>query len=371
MSLQPRQPAGIPVGGQFAATSHDEPGELDLPARAMYPDDLTFQVGAKTPWGPAQNVHRMAPGVLFVETAGHGGYLLSRERQQDVPVPLRRRGGWYEEDGEAYIVDMVHPDARPGSDQQHAEGKVRYWFPDEYEKATGTVIPFGESSEKDAQQWHRENAGRPVLLTLGLAEDPDRPGYVRARGMVVGDDGSHDYWVPVEGYRQARRSTFGAYTNVPPALPDGSIQVGPPPAPAGFRGIDTSGLSKAGAAKVAAELAKRWRDGRGRVQTLQEILDSGSVTGKSVSIEGGRRVYTFAQYDPDAPSAPYSIPVSKALWDSVEAPDTRSDVDRARQDWQLARHKVTMAWARPRELAEARRAAAAAEAEYRRLDSGS
>ncbi len=74
--------------------------------RTEYPVD--------TPWGPPQEVAIIAPGIMWISTASHGGYWLSSVRNKQVPVRLRRktfmqngRLGWYEEDEDAAIVESV------------------------------------------------------------------------------------------------------------------------------------------------------------------------------------------------------------------------------------------------------------------------
>jgi hypothetical protein len=66
----------------------------------------------RTPWGKAQSVETILPGVMVVSTAGHGGIKLDTVRNAKVPKDCRRRGGWYEEDCDVYIVFAVHADVR-------------------------------------------------------------------------------------------------------------------------------------------------------------------------------------------------------------------------------------------------------------------
>lgn len=44
----------------------------------------------RTPWGPAQSCSVVADGIVFVTTASHGGYLLSKERYDAMPSALQR-----------------------------------------------------------------------------------------------------------------------------------------------------------------------------------------------------------------------------------------------------------------------------------------
>jgi hypothetical protein len=67
--------------------------------------------GMQTPWGPAQHARQLIPGVVIVVTAGHGGALLSPERNALVPAPLRDPEGCYEEDLDIAIPIICFPDA--------------------------------------------------------------------------------------------------------------------------------------------------------------------------------------------------------------------------------------------------------------------
>lgn len=63
--------------------------------------------GMRTPWGMADSAEIVADGIGHVGTPSHGGMKLDRKRNAMVPAPLRREGGWYEEDCEWAIVEYV------------------------------------------------------------------------------------------------------------------------------------------------------------------------------------------------------------------------------------------------------------------------
>ncbi len=63
-----------------------------------------------SPWGPVQHQRIIAPGITQVSTAGHGGILLSPERQNAMPAALRRLHASYEEDCEWALVALAFPD---------------------------------------------------------------------------------------------------------------------------------------------------------------------------------------------------------------------------------------------------------------------
>lgn len=67
-----------------------------------------------SPWGSVQSQRELAPGIIQVSTAGHGGIWLSLERQVQLPAwALEVPSGycpkpmWWEEDCEAMIVVYV------------------------------------------------------------------------------------------------------------------------------------------------------------------------------------------------------------------------------------------------------------------------
>ncbi len=71
----------------------------------------TLPTELKTPWGKIQTVEEHTDGVWFISTAGHGGYYVSPERNEEIPLEVRRStwcgqglNGFYEEDEDAEIV---------------------------------------------------------------------------------------------------------------------------------------------------------------------------------------------------------------------------------------------------------------------------
>lgn len=67
-----------------------------------------------SPWGSVQYWRELAPGIVQVYTAGHGGIRLSPERQAQLPAwALEVPSGycpkpmWWEEDCEAMVVVYV------------------------------------------------------------------------------------------------------------------------------------------------------------------------------------------------------------------------------------------------------------------------
>lgn len=86
-----------------------------------------------SPWGPVQNATVLATGIVFVDTASHGGIKLSAERIAQMPEGARKTSGWYEEDCES-----LWPFHRFWDELDHA----KFWGndPEKIEKARKAVV---------------------------------------------------------------------------------------------------------------------------------------------------------------------------------------------------------------------------------------
>lgn len=269
-----RQPKGIPVGGQFAATAHAEPQlALELPEQEVHfdadgtewdwadPDatilesqyingigmritsgssggELTYEVvdrhgsgysgrrtigsgtaatladakaaakaeheraaryaarfsireGSRTPWGTADNVSYLAPGIASVSTPGHGGVKLSPARNKEVDPIWRNSNGWLEEDCEWSIAAITHPEAFSEEHRKYAHECARRWFPDEYEAVVGKdparygvtdykPIAPGESSVRDEKVFFAANHDK-VQRAFSATYSKDRPGMTEVK----------------------------------------------------------------------------------------------------------------------------------------------------------------------------------------------
>jgi hypothetical protein len=99
-------------------------------------------MGTRTPWGTADSVEKVARGVVFYGTSGHGGYHLSKTVNAQVHPALRDLKGWYEEDQAYAIVVFSLPGLFDAGRIAAAITKLKNHYPDAYEAATGhTVLP--------------------------------------------------------------------------------------------------------------------------------------------------------------------------------------------------------------------------------------
>ena len=81
-------------------------------------------------------------------------------------------------------------------------------------------------------------------------------------------------------------------------------------------------------ARADVDLSKRWRNAAGEVRTLREIVESGKISGKAVYVESGQRKYVLSAQENHGDSSISSYPVSKAVWDAIQAPDERTEIQR-------------------------------------------
>lgn len=122
------------------------------------------RVGMRTPWGTAQTAEIIATGIGVVSTASHGGIKLSPARNAAVPKPLRREGGWYEEDCDALIpLYVFHADTSRMRRLTPRElwDQLTHWFPEQVAEA----FPAGRAEEL---------ADRVIVAPAGRYTDPER-----------------------------------------------------------------------------------------------------------------------------------------------------------------------------------------------------
>ena len=72
-----------------------------------------YNAKCRSPWGRIQNVKRVAAGISWISTAGHGGFRLSKTRYESMPANLRAcsftGNQFFEEDCSWCAVVMAFP----------------------------------------------------------------------------------------------------------------------------------------------------------------------------------------------------------------------------------------------------------------------
>ncbi len=177
--------------------------------------------GMRTPWGAAQTVERMAPGIWVVSTAGHGGLKLDAAHNRRMPAYMRRGGGWYEEDCESALPMVVFANeilaaGLPWACQSVQTGlaikSAKEWYPDEYEKFTGQTITVEESYQRRKAKFYADHAGD----WLGVCAYGDwKEGVPEGCVGVVARQGGHEvagpekyFLVPQAEYDQRGEFSF-------------------------------------------------------------------------------------------------------------------------------------------------------------------
>ena len=147
--------------------------------------------GMRTPWGDADFVQVIAPGIGWVGTPGHGGVKLSRAMNARMPVYMRLKGGWYEEDCEWALVyvalaGLLRSTENDETDRLVAQAvtTLRNWRPDAYESFFGETIPEGRSTIKDERTFKARHANDWIVRSAVNSRTHD--GFVEATATVGG-----------------------------------------------------------------------------------------------------------------------------------------------------------------------------------------
>jgi hypothetical protein len=112
-------------------------------------------------WGAPQTRGEIAPGIVWISTASHGGIVLSDRRQAEIPAFMRVSEGVYEEDCDWCIPVLIfQAEVRAGwlgafdnGDVEQAligaEETLRHWHPERWEQHYSRALLPGESHKRD------------------------------------------------------------------------------------------------------------------------------------------------------------------------------------------------------------------------------
>ncbi len=100
------------------------------------------QAPVETPWGIADSVTEIAPGIISYSTPSHGGIWLSPARVASMPKPLRDfvpfggpqagPGRWFEEDADWSVVCVAFPQFFKPEDIDAALRTLQHYKPELY-----------------------------------------------------------------------------------------------------------------------------------------------------------------------------------------------------------------------------------------------
>lgn len=141
--------------------------------------NLSPQPVRSSRWGAVQHVTPIAEGIDFVSTAGHGGIVLSDDRQQEMHPALRISGNQYEEDCEYSLVVINFPQFFKPDQVADAHRAAKEWFPDQYGKWSKKTVPTEESYILRQRASREANADKYVTLSAWGDWHKDVP-----KGMV-------------------------------------------------------------------------------------------------------------------------------------------------------------------------------------------
>lgn len=162
------------------------------------PDNIAPQKGHGSPWGRIQHVETLAPGIVAVETAGHGGIWVSLDRLASIPQKHRdyaaRWSGseqWYEEDCAAACIVVAFGSELPRGDVEEARACVARWIEGGASwdaHLYGIRLARGSRSAKVVRTapgmwevWRYDNA---ATSPLNLPSDATRLSYHQARRLA-------------------------------------------------------------------------------------------------------------------------------------------------------------------------------------------
>lgn len=162
------------------------------------------------PWGEPQRVLEVQEGILSITTATHGGYKLSKTANAQVPEYMRKEDGWYEEHVDWCIVTLAFGFVgafSPESQRELALNTLKMYYPDAYEKFTGTILKEGESHGRDAELHRQRNKGKYIVTSaFGDWHAKVPAGMVGVFATLLQADPPPGKWflVPLAEYEQAR-----------------------------------------------------------------------------------------------------------------------------------------------------------------------
>jgi hypothetical protein len=170
-----------------------------------------------SPWGYVQHQTIIAPGITQVSTAGHGGILLSPERQNAMPAALRREHASYEEDCAWSLVAVAFPEEfeahyanlpwYQGDIIKSAKATVRNFYPSDYEAHFGVTLQPGESMRRDEETFYEAHKDDFVVVSAYGSWHEQVPegmvGVTAKRGGWSGRESeARSYLVPKREYDQ-------------------------------------------------------------------------------------------------------------------------------------------------------------------------
>jgi hypothetical protein len=120
-----------------------------------------------SPWGEIQTCHTIADGIYQVTTASHGGYMLSPDRVAAMPAVFVETivDGCFEEDCEWCFVPLAFPALFTPPILEEARRTCQNWFPTQWERWTGQILPLKDSLKKREAVWQEAHKSDWVVIS--------------------------------------------------------------------------------------------------------------------------------------------------------------------------------------------------------------
>lgn len=192
------------------------------------PGFINTPAPVETLWGTPQTADERLPGVWFVTTGSHGGFVLSDERQAAMPESLRLEDRYYEEDVNwALVVMALEKELRQAGDAlidielPIAQQTVQNWLPARYQGFTGIVLEPRDSHILRRKAEYEANLGE-IIVTAAWGDWADwvpkgKVGVVRQKLSAVShlaqpiyEGPQHKGLVDQERYDSARINSFAS-----------------------------------------------------------------------------------------------------------------------------------------------------------------
>jgi hypothetical protein len=119
----------------------------------------------KEKWGEIEIEKVIAGGIVYVSTPGHGGFVLSENRNKAIPKYMRMSDGCYEEDCDWSIVAVVFSEFLQDEKVKQAKETLKNCKHKMYETFFKIKLKKGESRSKDSEIFLSDNKNNYIGIT--------------------------------------------------------------------------------------------------------------------------------------------------------------------------------------------------------------
>lgn len=166
----------------------------------------------RTPSGMSDSAEVYEDGVIFYGTPSHGFIKLNRKKQNEMPLCLRLKGGWYEEDCEWARVALGFKELFTEREYNQAVRTMKNWNPDAYMEFTGEKLNLEDSYVLRERDFKEKTKDKWVVIAAML--DKDDKSMVNCTATLGGNRGAWNEEVEkrlfkIPSIEYDTRNTFG------------------------------------------------------------------------------------------------------------------------------------------------------------------